>query len=32
VLQRNEIVRDTGNLKLAQMLAGHAPVQTTADI
>jgi integrase len=27
-----EVVRDTGNLKLAQMLAGHASIQTTADI
>lgn len=27
-----EIVRDTGNLKLAQLLAGHASIQTTADI
>ena len=27
-----EIVRDTGNLKLAQLLAGHASIKTTADI
>jgi len=27
-----QIVRDTGNLKLAQLLAGHASIQTTADI
>ena len=27
-----ELVRDTGNLKLAQLLAGHASIQTTADI
>jgi integrase len=27
-----EVVRDTGNLKLAQLLAGHASIQTTADI
>jgi len=27
-----EMVRETGNLKLAQLLAGHASIQTTADI
>jgi site-specific recombinase XerD len=27
-----EFLRDTGNLKLAQMLAGHADIGTTANI
>jgi integrase len=27
-----EMVRDTGNLQLAQLLAGHVSIQTTADI
>ncbi len=27
-----DIVRDTGNLKAAQVFAGHASIQTTADI
>ncbi len=27
-----QFLRDTGNLKLAQMLAGHADISTTANI
>ena len=27
-----ELVRFSGNLKLAQQLAGHASIQTTADV
>ena len=27
-----QFLRDTGNLKLAQMLAGHAGISTTANI